>query len=688
MKKNKLWFIIFLAIIFIGFMIFFYDDEVDEIANDSSTTNTTDIADESFVEDNVDDTDDMNFSDVNRYVRNTSTLDYSAVKFTTWDIKNPSENIEKQEKRPYTIMIYMNGSNLESEDGAASSDLNEMLSANVDTDNVNIIILVGGAKEWQDFGIPSAECSLLQVKDNKLYLLSTIGQRNMGDAGTLSSFIDFSMENYPADKYGLIMWDHGGGSIYGFGYDENFRGDGLTLLEMNKAFESSHLKDTRLEFIGFDACLMASVEMSTVASDYANYLIGSEDLEPGYGWDYKFLTQFNNNPNTRGDAIGRAIVDKTMDFYEYYDADVTLSVIDLTQVGYVLGAMDTMMSQCEEDLNSGSIKFSTFSRIRAGTKTFGSGSPRDNYYDMVDLGDMALKLKDLYPGASNYMEYALEKAVVYNRYTTLANNIHGLTAFYIYGEKDRAQYAIDTYASLKMSENYTKFQKSFASSLTGNRIFNLSDRSKPVEQNSDGDYYITLSKEELDNLADIDLTVWEKIPDMEDYYLMIGIQKDVTINENGTCLSKFSGIWPGASGQYACLYQISKDNDEKTYAIPAQLNGKNVDIIAIYSNKYPDGKILGARPILDNDSDYKMAQKGLTTIKAGDEVAFCYFAQYLGPDESKESHEWYVGEPFKVEGELTLQNYKANAGDIYLYGFKLTDTQRNESYSDFIEVTY
>jgi len=689
-KKNRIWLIILIIIVAVGLIWFFYDGGSGNLGQgmiDTADSTINDITDETFAANGSSDT--TTNIGANTYVRNTNTVDFSTVKSTPWDISEASTHVEPQDKRPYTIMVYMIGSNLESEDGSASSDIQEMLNSQVNSENANVIIMTGGAKTWKDFGIPS-DCSLIQVKDGQLYLLDTIGMKDMGDPGTLSSFIDFSMENFPADKYGLIMWDHGGGSIYGFGYDENFKGDGLTLLEMNQALESSDAKNTRFEFIGFDACLMASVEMSAVASDYANYLIGSEDVEPGYGWDYAFLSSLNNT-GLRGDAIGQSIVDTSMKFYDGYDVDVTLSVIDLGQVDYVLGAMDNMMNQCENDLNSGTVKFSTFSKKRAGTKTFGTGSPRDNCYDMVDLGDMASKLKDLYPGAANEMENALSKAVVYNKYTAQTDSIHGLTGYYIYGQKDRAEYAINTYESLKMSNNYTEYQKSFASDLTGTKILDLSARSIPMEENSSGDYYVTLSQDEISNLVSIDFTVWEKVPDpsLEDYYFMIGMQSGVTIDENGNCLSKFSGIWPGAAGYYACLYEISDDNGAKTYAIPAQLNGKNVDIIALYNETYPNGKILGARNISeDTNSSFQMAQRGLTTIKDGDEVAFCYFAQYLGPDPENTSHEWYVGESFTVNGELTLQNYKASPGDVYLYGFKLTDSQRNESYSDFIEVDY
>jgi hypothetical protein len=67
------------------------------------------------------------------------------------------------------------------------------------------------------------------------------------------------MAAFPADKYGLILWNHGGGSIAGYGYNS------LTLLELNMALEKTQAANTKLEFIGFDACLMANVETAAIA---------------------------------------------------------------------------------------------------------------------------------------------------------------------------------------------------------------------------------------------------------------------------------------------------------------------------------------------------------------------------------------------------------------------------------------
>ena len=107
----------------------------------------------------------------------------------------------------------------------------------------------------------------------------------MADPNTLLNFMNFAKENYPAEKYALIMWDHGGGAVSGFGQDQNAsKNDHLFIDEIKQALDNF---GTKLEFVGFDACLMANMETAYALKDSANYLVASEELEPGTGWNYK-----------------------------------------------------------------------------------------------------------------------------------------------------------------------------------------------------------------------------------------------------------------------------------------------------------------------------------------------------------------------------------------------------------------
>ncbi|MCL1788168.1 MAG: clostripain-related cysteine peptidase, partial [Defluviitaleaceae bacterium] len=379
--------------------------------------------------------------------------------------------------KPYTIMIYMNGSDLESDHGLATNDLAQMLESGIKSHNANIIILTGGTRQWMNDAIPENDCVVWQLGDGAIRKVRSMGKVNMGHPDTLRDFITYSMAQYPAQKYGLIMWDHGGGTIAGFGHDEKFDDDSLSLAEMRQAFEAAGLGRNKLEFLGYDACLMATVEMAVLAADYAHVLVASQDLEPGEGWDYRFLSVLNDTPHMDGFALGKVIVDSFIDFFgEDSDELLALSVTDLARVQPVMDAMGDLMAKASDKMIDRdflrnwnfrqnqrfqqSLWLRSLAERRAVTKTFGEGSPRDNYADMVDVGDMALMLKDFFPQEAEAVLQALENCVVYSRHNSDID-LWGLSAFYVYGGKSMGRQSLQTYGALGMDSRYTAYLQNF-----------------------------------------------------------------------------------------------------------------------------------------------------------------------------------------------------------------------------------
>ena len=397
------------------------------------------------------------------FTRDIDAVDFGKIEYNPWDSDAAVETAGISEPKAYTIMVYMNGSDLESVNGEATKDLREMLSSGVDTERFNIIIFTGGTRRWRTEAIPADDCVIWRLAKNGLERITGVGLRDMGDSGTLSSFIRFGMTAFPAEKYGLILWDHGGGSIAGFGHDELFDKSRMSLLELDYAFNRAGLGETKLEFIGFDACLMATVETAVVAARYARYFTASQDLEPGDGWDYVFLGVLNDNPDLSGAQIGRAIADTYMDFYGPGSIEnLTMSVTDLSRVKSVMGAMGELMGRCTDSLNADRDNaFPPLARRRHRTKTFGAGSRRSNDCDLVDLADMNRRLRDVFPEETHKLQTALTDAVLYNRHNLLTD-VGGLAAYYIFGGKADAHNTLGVYSSLNMSADYTVFLKTFA----------------------------------------------------------------------------------------------------------------------------------------------------------------------------------------------------------------------------------
>jgi hypothetical protein len=137
-----------------------------------------------------------------------------------------------------TIMVYMCGTDLESKYGMGTSDLQEMLGADLG-DNINLIVYTGGCKQWKNSVISSDNNQIYQVTGGTLKVLSkNEGEVAMTDPDTLADFIKYCDKKFPANRNMLIFWDHGGGSISGYGYDEKFARTGsMDLAEINEALK-------------------------------------------------------------------------------------------------------------------------------------------------------------------------------------------------------------------------------------------------------------------------------------------------------------------------------------------------------------------------------------------------------------------------------------------------------------------
>ncbi|MCL2580354.1 MAG: clostripain-related cysteine peptidase [Oscillospiraceae bacterium] len=592
------------------------------------------------------------------FTRQIREVDFAGTAYTPWDIDQPLSLLTPQKRRDYTVMIYMIGSDLESLEGAATLDIEEMLGSGLDAEKINVILLTGGTNRWQNNQIPENTCALWRVENGELVELGDIGLRNMGDAGTLASFIRYSMTGFPAERNALVFWDHAGGSIAGYGHDEKFDGS-LSLLEMNYAFERAGLRENRLDLIGFDACLMASVEMAVIASPYADFLVASQDLEPGDGWDYGFLQTLSENPTMAGDALGKLIADTFIKFYGPRSREtLTLSVTDLRRAEDVMAAMDGLMAVCSHDLiRDRAGMFAELAGRRGRTKTFGEGSPRDNSCDMVDLRDMAVKLSDIYPGEAAALLGALDRAVIYNRHNQ-SRPLGGLTGYYIFGGKETAARSLEIYAGLGMSESYTQYLRSFADILTGEA---------PA---AGGDL---LDRPDCEANVQLHLTLWREADD-DGEYAMVGI----TGAEGADFTPPRGALWPSIGGEFVGLYEIEHSAEKSLYAIPANHNGREVNLIALISPEYPRGKILGAR-----QREGFIIQKGYDDIDPGDTLFFYHRVRRFGA--GGQSHQQWRETPAQtVAGQVTLDWSGLPMAEGYYYAHQLTDLKQNERFTELI----
>ena len=359
-------------------------------------------------------------------------------------------------KDEVTIMVYMCGTDLESRSGMGTSDLQEMLAADFG-DNVNLIVFTGGCKKWQNNVVSSSVNQIYQITDGKMKLLKKdAGTASMTNPDTLTEFIKYCNKNFPANRNQLIFWDHGGGSISGYGYDEKNKVSGsMDLAEINQALKKAGVT---FDFIGFDACLMATLETALMLSPYADYLIASEETEPGVGWYYTdWLTALGKNTSMSTLDIGKNIVDDFVDTCasKCRGQKTTLSVVDLAELEMTVPDEFKAFAKSASELIQDD-EYKVVSDARYNTREFATSSA----IDQVDLVHLA---NNMGTDAGEELADALLSAVKYNRTSSNMTNAYGLSIYFPYKKTSSVDTVVDTYEAIGMDSEYVRCIQEFAS---------------------------------------------------------------------------------------------------------------------------------------------------------------------------------------------------------------------------------
>lgn len=357
--------------------------------------------------------------------------------------------VSQRELDAYTVMIYLCGSDLESSSDArlASANLKEILSVNYPA-GVNVIIQTGGSKKWWNYGISSTSLGRYHVENSSLVKDATLPNASMGKASTFQSFIEWGLTEYPAEQTGVVFWNHGG-AMGGVCYDENYNDDTLTNSEVHSALQAAFQTTNRTEklsWIGYDACLMSVADIADFNSDYFDYMISSQEAEPGEGWDYdSWLGAIAKNPSIGTKELGKAVIDsyvaKCGEIYkDYYGSsstynDATLALLDLSKADEFATAYEALGAALSRKVTS-STAFRTFGTLCNKAMRFGVCEADDGslYYpfDVFDLQGLLTQIKS----SSTYntseisnVESALFSLVSYHKNGTTLASACGLSAF-------------------------------------------------------------------------------------------------------------------------------------------------------------------------------------------------------------------------------------------------------------------
>lgn len=620
-----------------------------------------------------------------------------------------------------TIMMYLCGTDLESKYGMATNDLTEMTKANI-SDKINLIVYTGGCKKWKNNIVSSKTNQIYRVRSGQLERLEAdLGAEAMTDPKTLTGFINYCTKNYPADRNELILWDHGGGSISGFGYDEkNMFSDSMTLAGINTALKNAGVK---FDFIGFDACLMATVENALMLEQYGDYMIASEETEPGVGWYYtNWLSELSKNTAKPTVEVGKRIVDDFVDVCsrECPGQKTTLSVVDLAELKATVPTELTNFARSTNELIKNK-EYKLVSDARYNTREFAQSLK----IDQVDLVHFS---KNMGTNEGNALARVIEGAVKYNRTASYINNANGLSIYFPYKKAGNVKDAIATYKLIGMNEEYGRCIQEFAgleasgqiaaggdssplSSLfesfvggdtqeasggDADIIFNmlgsllsgydgraLDNRAAAeyISENyfdaqalvwkkgADGRYIIELPGDQWDLIKECDLNVFF---DDGEGYIDLGLDNVFELDEDGNLIGDYDNTWLAIDKQPVAYYHLDTVEDGDDYTItgyvPALLNGDRVKLILVFDNDDPYGYIAGAESVYRN-GETDTAAKNLTEVGAGDKVQFiCDFYSYDG--EYQDSY--MLGDEITLTDDTEIANVDIGRNKVKVM-YRLTD---------------
>ncbi len=387
--------------------------------------------------------------------------------------------------KEWTVMVYLDGDDNSLENNALI-DFNEMekgLSDAISAGNsniiskINIIVMIdrfnGGSTTLTEAGGSDwSDTRLYRIKpDNNMSYFNSerlddgasaysnhtakYGEKNMGDPSTLSTFINFSKENFPANHYALILWNHGGAAqkksvtqqeqliSKSICWDSDNNDDTLYLDELQQALEDNFDSTNKLDIIGFDACLMATIEVAYEFRDLANYMVASMNYIQSDGWSYdRIFGDIDNlsitgasNFSTHIAQTYKAFIDSTSYNKDYGE---TISTTDLSEISNLAEKIDTLGVSIADENRQSEIE-----SIREATYNYYDIAPYSDstsdsvlypYYDLYDLCNRINNtgsFSTILQNAANDVMTALSTTILYSYgdTSTIENTGQSQTAY-------------------------------------------------------------------------------------------------------------------------------------------------------------------------------------------------------------------------------------------------------------------
>ena len=545
----------------------------------------------------------------------------------------------------------MVGSDLEDKYYAGTDDLFELLDGYFrlpDGHGVEVVVAFGGADKdgWRGMKFASIDQIAADWQDKKFgnetgsaaYLYHD-PEANMGDGGSLERFLAYLRDEYrDSERRFLTLWDHGK-SYQEFGNDSNFDMDALSMEEITQAFGNA--QPGRFDLIGFDACLMASVEVAKVIEPHADYMLASAELEPGHGWLWSDVILHYAVEQTVVDA-GRLMVDSFVGLHK--PDGKTLSLLDLSEYGQLVAALDPVVAAYGEYLFSNQRYVDSLIDGVDRVLPYGK-SERGDSRTSIDLRHFAQLLAEDAPDAAvraslDALLDAIDRFVVYANHDGSRPNSSGIAV-------DAPKNTDRRYDANKVSDAWRDFQSAYAAYRNGDTaaptVVASDDNADPSTLQFAPD--VAGQVEYVDGIAvtfeDENLASVSAIYG----YVQPFIYEDGTVDEYFMTVAEVEAYPTETAGEYFApawdrwWFTVEYDSQEQTAWIPAsfagryELGGQDYTEYTAEIDYHQAGRDYG-----DNEEPYDLGVMTLVVDSSGaivDHYIQTYGYVFYGPDDEE-----------------------------------------------------
>lgn len=411
---------------------------------------------------------------------------YKAHTCKTTSSKRPSKQsaakINNQKKR--TLIVYM----------AADNDLRPFAARNIQQmsligSNQNITIVVH--LDIRIAGNKKITRRYLVEKDQVIHIdpyNPLTQQMDSGNPSTLISCCEWAIKNYPASDYDLILWNHGTGILEpphgkiinpmdlfvfnpathrldldrtvgfmdainhigpnqrGVCWDDT-TGNYLSNRKLEIALSTicqNYLNGKKFGIIGFDACLMSMIEISSFIKKYAHVMVSSEEVELGMGWKYDAVLFPFTKEKLSTVTFAQHIVDAYDKTYQSITNDYTLSAINLDSIALLEKNIDSVSKLLIDGLINQRIVFSRIikdSRNRLLCTYFDEPTYIDLHHfyknlsanvqkNLLDSSPKDLQTKSALLNALNEGMQLIEQLVIANTTGKNLRNARGISIYF------------------------------------------------------------------------------------------------------------------------------------------------------------------------------------------------------------------------------------------------------------------